>query len=195
MALGEVQAALARLFTDENARATFFRDPRIGGRALGLDEKDAATLAGLAPQAIGQFARSLKAKRMLDLRKAMPLTALALGEAFADHFRGATSSSHQGADRLTDAKALAARLVALAKTREASPAWIGELAHYEAAFIEAAKRPFGLRILALKYPIGHIAASLYAGAPVGAVARFATFALWARRPGGRLLHRVWSLRR
>jgi hypothetical protein len=191
MALGEVQAALARLFVDDAARANFFKDPLSAGRTLGLDEDDAARLTKIAPQAIRQFARSLRGKRMLDLRKAAPLTAEALGQSFAHHFRAAATPLREGATQVEEAYALAARLAELTKTDPALPRWIGDLARFEAAFLKAAARPFVLRVMAFRYPVASIAAALRRGALVGDPARRTTFGVWARRRGGRLFHLTW----
>ena len=193
MALKEVQAALARLFTDEAVRAAFFKDPQSAGRALGLDAGDAALLARMAPPAIRQFAASLNAKRVLDARKMMPLTAQALGEAFAGHFRAAVAPLPETAGRGEEAQALAGRLATLAKTRAIAPIWIGDLARYEAAFVEAATRRFGLRLRQFVYPVATIVVALRAGAPPGDIAAKPTLGIWARRPGGRLFHRLWAL--
>jgi hypothetical protein len=195
MALGELQAALARLFTDEAARADFLCDPRAAGRALGLDQSDAETLALVAPRALRQFADALRAKSVAAARKRTPLTARALGEAFADHWRDALTLLSAGANRADEAHALAARLAALAKSCRAVPEWIGDLARYEAAFVEAAHRPFGVRILLFRFPVGRIAARLQDGGAVGDCAAKTTLGVWTRRPGGRLFHRVWTLQR
>jgi hypothetical protein len=191
MALSAVQAALARLFTEEAARQSFVSDPPAAGRALGLDETDAAMLARIAPQALRQFAGSLKAKRVLDARKTMPLTAQALGDAFAEHFRAAAAPLRQDAGAAEEAQALAARLAALTKTGAIAPLWIGDLARYEAAFVAAARRRWGLRLLLFRYPAAGIAASLHAGAALGRLAARPSLGVWARRPGGRLFHRFW----
>ena len=45
MGLAEVQAALARLFTDSDLRVRFFADPIEVGRELGLDESETTGLA------------------------------------------------------------------------------------------------------------------------------------------------------
>jgi hypothetical protein len=195
MGLSEVQGALARLFTDEALRTAFFEDPQSAGRALGLDEADAAILAGMAPQAILQFAQSLRAKRILDARKTMPLTAQTLGEAFAEHFRAAVAPLRQNAGRGEEAQAVAARLAALAGTGAVAPVWIGDLARYEAAFVEASRRRFGLRLRLFRYPVAVIAASLHAGAAPAAVAPKLSLGVWGRRPDGRLFHRLWRLAR
>jgi hypothetical protein len=195
MALSEVQAALARLFTDEAARADFLRDPQATSRALGLDARDAETLARLAPRALRQFAGSLKAKSALDARKRMPLTARALGEAFADHWRTAVAPLPAGASRADEAHALAARVATLAKEKQLAPEWIGDLARYEAAFVEAAQRRFGMRLRLFRFPVTRIAARLYGGGAVDDCAARMTLGVWARWPGGRLFHRVWTLAR
>jgi hypothetical protein len=195
MALSAVQAALARLFTDEAARADFLRDPQAMGRALGLDARDAETLARLAPRALRQFAGSLRAKSALDARKRMPLTAQALGEAFADHWRAAVASLPAGASRADEAQALAARVAALAGEKRLAPEWIGDLARYEAAFVEAAQRRFGMRMRLFRFPVMRIAARLHGGGAVDDCVARTTLGVWARWPGGRLFHRVWALAR
>jgi hypothetical protein len=193
MALSDVQAALALLFTDEAARADFYRDPQATGRALGLDARDTETLARLAPRALRQFAGSLKAKSALDARKRMPLTAQALGEAFADHWRAAVAALPAGASRADEAHALAASLTVLAGAGQLAPEWIGDLARYEAAFVEAAQRRFGMRVRLFRFPVDRIAARLHGGGAVDDCAARATLGVWARRPGGRLFHRMWML--
>ena len=166
MALSDVQAALALLFTDEAARADFLRDPQAAGRALGL-----------------------------DARKRMPLTAQALGEAFADHWRAAVAPLPTGASRADEAHALAARLATLSREKRLAPEWIGDLACYEAAFVEAAQRRFGMRARLFRFPVLRIAARLHGGDAVDECAARATLAVWARWPGGRLFHRMWMLGR
>jgi hypothetical protein len=189
MALADVQGVLARLFTDEAARAVFFEDPEGAARAFGLDDDDSATLARLAPQALRQFAGSLKAKRVLDARKTMPLTAQALGAAFAEYLSAAAAPLGPGASRVAQAHALASRLSA----RADAPAWIGDLARYEAAFVEASQTRFGLRLRLFRFPVAKIASRLHGGVAVDDIAPQTTLGVWARRPGGRLIHRAWAL--
>jgi len=123
------------------------------------------------------------------------LTAQALGKSFAEHFRAAVAPLRHNADRGEEAQALAARLAALADRAALAPLWIGDLARYEAAFVEASRRRFGLRLRLFRYPIAIIAASLHAGAEPAAVAPKLSLGVWARRPGGRLFHRLWPLPR
>ena len=192
MALAEVQAALARLFTDDSLRAAFLRDPQSAARALGLDEPDAATLSHLAPQAVRQFAGSLSAKRVLDMCKTTPLTARALGAAFAGHLHAAIAASPP-ADRAGQARALGARLSALAKSGDVEPEWIGDLARYEAAFAAVSGNWFGVKTHVFGFPVGEVAFLLHTRAAIGAIAPRATLGVWARLPGRRLFHRLWPL--
>jgi hypothetical protein len=194
MALGAIQGALARLFTDEAARAAFLEDPERAARALGLGDDDCGTLARLAPQALRQFAGSLKAKRALDARKMLPLTARALGGAFADHLSATAASLAPGASRLAQARALAHRLDAQARAG-AIEDWIGDLARYEATFTEVAHSRFAMRLRLFRFPVEKIAATLLGGAAIGGFAPRMTLGVWARPPGGRLFHRVWPLTR
>ena len=194
MALAPVQAALARLFTDAAARSAFLDDPRAAAHALGLDPGDADALAAIAPQALRRFAAGLKAKRALDARKALPLTAKALGASFADHFHAAAATLRADASRPEQAQALAGRLAALARAQALKPAWIGDLARYEAAFIEASRRRYGARLRLFRFPVARIAATLQGGGGDDAAPSM-TLGVWARRPGGRLFHRLWRLGR
>jgi hypothetical protein len=193
MGLREVQGALARLFTDAALRGAFLSNPAAAGTLLGLDANDAAVLASLAPQGLRQFADSLRSKRLLDARKTMPLTARVLGEGFAEHLNAL--QTQEGADRAGQALGLAARLAALAQARSIAPAWVGDLARYEAAFVAAAPQQFALRVARFAYPVGLIAASLQADVFVADVAPRTTIGVWARRRAGRLFHRLYAFGR
>lgn len=190
MALGDVQTALARLLTDTGARAMFARDPLSAGRALGLDEADARSVAALAPYALDRFGASLRSKRALDARKLLPLTALALGDAFGPRLCEALPARPGGA--IADAIALVSRLAA---DTAASPPWIGDLARYEAAFIAARRRPWGVQLRLFRYPVPSIAAALHGGVSPGVVAPRTTLGLWARAPRQALVHRCWAMSR
>jgi hypothetical protein len=192
MGLKEVQAALARLFTDAAARDEFFNDPKSGAAALGLNDNDARALAEIAPKALARFAGSLKSKQILDARKRMPLVAQTLGARFADHWRAATESANAKRP-VEEARAVAERLAKLAAQGAIEPRWIGDLARYEAAFVEASGRRFGVRIRWFDYPVAALAASLRAGDGRESLAPRRTLAVWARAPGGRLFHRAWPL--
>ena len=188
MALGDVQTALARLLTDTAAHAMFARDPLSAGRALGLDETDARSVAALEPHALDRFRASLRSKRALDARKLLPLTALALGDAFGPRLLESLDARPGGA--VADALALVSRL---AGDTASSPLWIGDLARYEAAFIAARRRRWGIQLRVFRYTVPSIAAALHGGVSPSVVAPRTTLGLWARAPGQALVHRCWAV--
>ncbi len=120
MGLADVQAALARLFTDESLRARFFADPIAVGRALGLDSPEAEGLAGLSRDHVSQFAATLRRKRIDDARKYLPLTSLALGDSFAGHLLDAIDGPSPPGRHRDDARLLVGRL---ARLGEIPPGW------------------------------------------------------------------------
>jgi hypothetical protein len=186
MALAQLQAALARLVTDAEARAAFARDSETAARALGLDAGDAGSLAALAPRALERFAGSLMAKRVLDARKLLPLTAMALADEFGPALRRTLTGPPVGA--AADALGLVA---ALAREPRPLQPWIGDLARYEGAFVVAREWGFGIRVLCFRYPVALIGMALATGERNCAISPHGGVALWARLPGGVLIHRAW----
>lgn len=57
------EAFLARLYTDAEARARFMNDPRGEALRAGLDDTQAAALAGMDFSGLGFAARSFEKKR------------------------------------------------------------------------------------------------------------------------------------
>jgi len=189
MSLKETQALLARLFTDARLRREFAADPVGVARRFGFAEKDARRFAAIDKGAVERFAEGLLGKRALDARKAMPLTARALGASYDRLFLEAIEGPPSPGRHRADALAFARRLAALAARGGAAPPWIGDLARYEAAFIEAA-RPGGVLLFRrFHYPVGRLAAALFAGETPDVAPR-ATYGLWFRAPGARLFHRL-----
>lgn len=181
MALGETQTLLARLFTDAALRAQFFTSPVEVAKRNGLDEADARRLAQIDPAEIEAFARSLVGKRVLDLRKSMPLTARALDARFeilSIDAVGAPSRARPAAD----AGALLRRLEELS-ARDDHLGFVADVARFEFAFIEAA-RP-GIWLKRFHHDMAPLVSALRAGASVEARRR-RTIGVWARAPGARL---------
>ena len=87
MALAQTQALLARLFTDDDLRREFFEAPIAVAMRFGLSMHDTQRLAGIDRRETEAFAQSLIGKRALYARKALPLTARALGDRFDALFR------------------------------------------------------------------------------------------------------------
>lgn len=182
MPLAEVQAALARLVTDSQARAAFQSDPAAVAASLGLSSGDMQAIS----RGLDKFAGTLKAKRRLDAAKMLPLTARALGADFARRFRAGLTEPAQG----TRADALGF-VRSLSREPEPERPWLVDLVRYEAGFVET--RSGGLRLKGFRYEVTEIARALETGAVVAPRRRF-TFALWFRWPGGRLVLRVWPQR-
>ena len=187
MALAQTQALLARLFTDAAARRAFFTDPAGYGRASGLSAAEARTFAGLDKGEVVAFARSLLGKRALDVRKVLPLTARALGARFDALLLEALEGPLPPGRHRADAAALARHLTA---KRDADPPWVGDLARYELAFVEASRPGAALLLRRFRYPVETIARGLAANAAPAAEPR-ASFGVWLRLPGRRL--RTWII--
>jgi hypothetical protein len=187
MALIEIQALLARLFTDARLRSDFFSDPIQTARRCGLDDDDAQSLARLDRREVEEFARSLLGKRALDARKILPLTARVLGKDFDALFFEAIDGPPAAMRHRADAAALA-RILASRRDRE--PPWIGDLARYEMVFVEAAQPRGALLLRRFDYPIDDILRQLHAGAQPDP-APGARVGIWLRAPGGKLYWRLF----
>lgn len=185
MGLRETQALLARLFTDADLRRAFFEDPQRAAHGFGLTEIERDNLADLDRREVEEFARCLLGKRALDARKALPLTAKALGEKF-DRLLFTVISEAPSQLRHRDDAAALARLLA---SGGVEPAWIGDLARFEMAFVLAARPGAFFLLRRFAWPINDIARQLLAGAPVEA-APCRRLGAWLRAPGGKLYWRV-----
>jgi uncharacterized protein len=179
--LQNMQTLLARLFTDEFFRRAFFAAPEQTAITAGLTDTQASDFATLDQREVEDFARSLLGKRALDARKALPLTAKALGRDF-DRLLVETIDGPVAPQRhRADAAALAKRL-----EQATNPAWIGDLARYEATFIAAARPGAFLALRRFSYPVDDIARRLRTGASLDNVKSNGRVAVWLRAPGGKL---------
>lgn len=188
MGLRETQTLLARIFTDAGARRDFFADRVAVAVRFGLSEKEAETFATLDRREVEAFARSLLGKRVLDARKALPLTAKALGKDFDalldELIDGPPAPERHRADAAALVQFLAAR-------GELSPPWIADLARFEMAFISAARPGAVFLIRRFDYPVNDIARQLLSGArPDDRLS--GRFGFWLRAPGGKLIHRMFQ---
>lgn len=190
MALAETQALLARLFTDEDLRREFFESPIAVAPRFGLSMHETQRLASIDRREMEAFAQSLIGKRALYARKALPLTAQALGERFDALLREAIRGVTQGGKSRTDAAALVALLQTHAAQRDLEPAWAADLARFELAFIDAGHSGAALILRRFDVDVASIANALARGEEVNAV-RKKTFGVWARPPRGRLRWRIF----
>jgi hypothetical protein len=195
MALADVQAVLARLFTDAPFRDAFFADPAAVGRSCGLDQAEARTLSELSHGEVDGFAATLTRKRIGDVSKVLPLTARVLGAAFNNHVRPALAGAARPGRHCDDARAVAIRLRRLARDGALDPPWAADLARYEAAFSDAARRRTCVLVRRFHFPVAALAMTLMRGAPAAEAEPRMTIGLWLRWPGRHgVLHQVWPRR-
>jgi hypothetical protein len=185
MGLSQTQALLARLFTDAGLRRAFFDAPQETARRFGLSDREATDMAALDRREVEDFAQSLLGKRALDARKALPLTAKALGNDFdrllVQAIEGPPAPQRHRAD--------AAALTEFLNERRAAFGWIADLARYEMAFVAAARPGAFFLLRRFAFPVDDIARQLVAGATVAATPR-PRLGFWLRAPGGRLFWRL-----
>jgi hypothetical protein len=120
--LAEVEAALARLYTDDRLRENFFADPRAVGAELGLSDGEARQLGSADRRRVELFAESLRLKRLGEVRGLLPRTAAVLGDGelralfleFAGDFVPEGTHKHR-ADALAFAEYAAGRLCGQAR--------------------------------------------------------------------------------
>lgn len=191
MALAQTQALLARLFTDDDLRREFFEAPIAVATRFGLSMHDTQRLAGIDNREIEAFAQSLIGKRALYARRALPLTARALGDRFDALFRQAIRGAGREATSRSDAAALTAFLDRRVVEGELEPRWVADLARFELAFIEAGRSGAALLLRRFEYDVASIVDALAKGEVIRAVGK-RTFGVWARAPGGRLRWRLFQ---
>jgi hypothetical protein len=192
MALAETQALLARLFIDDELRREFFETPIDVAARFGLSADEAERLASLDRRETESFAQSLIGKRALYARRALPLTARALGDRFDSLLREAIRGRTSDGRNRADAAALVALLERNLAPRMLAPAWIVDLARFELAFIEAGGSGPALLLRRFDFDVASIATSLARGEGVNAIRR-RNFGVWARPPRSRLHWRLFTL--
>ncbi len=92
MSLLEQQNFLARIFTDENLRKTFWENPQQIGGENGLDLTEIKQITNIVTRDLNFFADSLFRKRMQEVEKLLPITKNALKNDFAKLFREFSNS-------------------------------------------------------------------------------------------------------
>lgn len=86
MSLREQQNSLARLYTDNEFRSEFLRNPSSFAEVLGVSPEEADGLAAAA--GVEWFSETLMSKRVREVRKMLPMSEQELGaKEFARRFR------------------------------------------------------------------------------------------------------------
>lgn len=87
MSLKEQQDFLARLFTDESLRHSFWENPEKIGKENGLDDSEIEQFKEIIPEDLNFFADSLFHKRLHEVERLLPLTKKALDKDFSKIFQ------------------------------------------------------------------------------------------------------------
>ncbi|MDQ3799777.1 MAG: hypothetical protein M3384_10015 [Acidobacteriota bacterium] len=183
MSLRDVQNLLARIFTDEDLRLRFLREPEKTGAENNLNATEIEQIRQLLPEQVNFFADSLFHKRLHEVEKLLPLTRKALAKDFEKYFREfanrflpRTIKKH-----LEDALGFADFL----QSKEVEPVWIKDLAKFEQsrlAFNNSEKR---FLLKRFDFDIREILKEISrAGAkPQSEFPKRRTFAAWLRLSG------------
>ena len=153
---------------------------------------DTQRLAGIDSREIEAFAQSLIGKRALYARRALPLTARALGDRFDALFRQAIRGAARDATNRSDAAALTAFLDRRVAKCELEPPWVADLARFELAFIDAGRSGAALFFRAFDFDVASVATRSREEAEACSAVRRRTFGVWARAPRGRLRWRLFQ---
>ncbi len=174
MRLDKLQAALVRLSVDGELRALAEKDPLKAAAALEVTSDELAEVVSIA--GLPRFAAALVNKRLGQVKLLLPRTASVLGGEFDRRFRAwAASRPTAGVKKhQRDAVAFAAELRLIS-----DPAWVGELAAYEAAWVEAG---LGRRFLTRRF-----VARVNRDPPQPG----RCLAVWLRWPAGTMRHFAW----
>lgn len=182
MSLVEIQRTLARLYTDATLRERFFGDPVGVGRELGLSDEEARELSRLPAQKVDSFADSLRAKRLLEVTKLLPMTNRILGGEFAAHFKTyAADYSPAGVKKhLGDALAFASYLETKVRRASEHPRWLLDLLRYEQARLKAADPARRVVAGLFRHDISRLVRSVARREETPAAEKRLTVAVWWR---------------
>lgn len=103
MALRQVQAVLARLYTDRAFRAKFFANPQAACDIDSLTEQERRQLAQLDRRQVERYARSLQRKRIDGARALLPASAKLLRDTFDARFYAYCDARRSAGERVVEA--------------------------------------------------------------------------------------------
>ena len=192
MALAEVQALLARVFTDEAVRERLFAEPATLATEYGLSSDELSQLEALSVRQVRFAATGLRHKRLNAVARLLPFTRAALGDRFGPLFmRHAAVYAPSGIRKhRDDALAFAAFVERLARCEPIAPPVAADQLRYEASWLRAADADPCLIVRRFQHPVrtrGGVGRDPRAINLLG-------IALWVRFwPGGRLRHLLLAL--
>ena len=176
----------------------FFADLQRMGTTLGLTEKETETLSRLSTRQVNYFARSLKRKRLGEVKKFLTRSYSVLGERFDRlFFRYADTYVPQGIKKHRDDALMFAEFLEDASCLEATdPPWALDVVRYEAGWVKAWDPRYQWVIRRIRYSISVLARSAMLGEKDREPPMQPTIALWFRIPRrGRPDHCAISLPR
>jgi hypothetical protein len=192
MALAEVQALLARVFTDEAVRERLFAEPATLATEYGLTSDELSQLEALSVRQVRFAATGLRHKRLNAVSRLLPFTQAALGDRFGPLFmRHAAAYAPSGIRKhRDDALAFATFVERLARWEPFAPPAAPDQLRYEAAWLRTADANPCLIVRRFQHPVrtwGGVGRDLRAFGLLG-------IALWVRfSPGGPLRHLLLAL--
>lgn len=139
MELAASQKLQARLYTDSLLRKRFFADPVTVGAGFGLGADAARKLAQVPQEAVREFTRGLRRKRLDQVSRLLPLTTKLLGKDFGGVFKEYLLKGPAPDDQLAWKDALRfAKFFSIHTVKHPlSVNWAGELLRYETAKLHA----------------------------------------------------------
>jgi len=186
MGLSETQRLLARLYLETPLRERFFADPQKVAAEFGLSPEDAAQWTSLSRRQTEFFARSLKFKRLAEVRRLLPRSAELLGSSFTELFLRYAEAPLSGGLAKHYEDALAFVRFAERVETPLEPRWALDLLRYEAAWLHArATLKVGCLVRMFRHNLGVILNPTHGAEPE----RRLTVGVWCKLPwSGRLVH-------
>ncbi|HEY5893249.1 MAG TPA: hypothetical protein VIT91_08470 [Chthoniobacterales bacterium] len=151
MGLTEIQTALARLYTDTEARSEFFADRSAFAVRFGLSQEETEALADSAGVEIERFAGSLLRKRFNEATRSVPLARRVLGQKLFGVFERYTAETGAAATRNPALDGLSFNRWLLTNSLVPLTAANKDLLRYEVAWLtmQHSSRRFLIRLLHL----------------------------------------------
>jgi hypothetical protein len=177
MSLAALQTALAKILTDEKLRNEFLAERVTTVRRLNMSTADAEALLKVDTLALRNFTDCLRSKRILDVRKVLPLTCQVLGDEFDRLSRAAIKGPPRAGRHRADAAALVRHLCESFPHRST---WVADLARYELAFVIAGTAGTCCILRRFRFPVASIARTVLSGRPSDGVTPRTSIGLWLR---------------
>ena len=184
MSLRDIQALLARLYTNEALREAFFADPAAFQAQHHLSDELLHYLQAIAQDDLRFFAQSLRRKRLHAIRQLLPASSRALHASLEDLFtRFSAAFTPQGTrkhhqDALAFSRALLAPQAALLPPD--APPWLPDLLRYEAALLKAHDPSSRFLLRRFRYPVHTLAHALLHKIPIPTPTKRFYLFLWYR---------------